>query len=262
MNKILIGEMSWTDFQEKMKETDLIIMPVGVLEEHGQHNPLGTDTYIAESAAYEVGKAANLPVAPVLPYGYQKNMGYFAGTISLDPILYRDVLKSYCESFIKCGVKRILFINGHGGNTDLLQMVSGDLFDKYGCLCMYNQWWKVLPQINKEWDCADHGGYFETSVMMAVNGKIIDMTKAKDATDMQLTEKIKYFHVRENSIFLHGWKFNNAEINVPTNIYNLQKIGNLGNSPEGANAKLGREMMEEYVKFNVELTEEMRKIDL
>lgn len=145
-----------------------------------------------------------------------------------------------------------MFINGHGGNTDILQMVSRDLFDKYECLCMYTQWWEVLPQINKEWNCADHGGYFETSLMMAVNEKIIDMTKAKNAPDVQLTEKIKYFQ---------GWKFNNARINVPANLYNLQKIGNVGN-PLGANAKLGREMMEEYVKFNVELTEEMRKIDL
>lgn len=252
MDKILIGEMSWTDFQEKMKETDLVIMPTGVLEEHGHHNPLGTDTYIAERAAYEVGKVTNLPVAPVLPYGYTTNIRNFAGTISLDPILYRDVLKSYCESFIKRGVKRILFINGHGGNTDILQMVSRDLFDMYECLCMYTQWWEVLPQINKEWNCADHGGYFETSLMMAVNEKIIDMAKAKKAPNVQLTEKLKYNR---------GWRFNEAKINVPWDLYNLQKIGNMGNSPEGANAKLGREMMEEYVKFNVELIEEMKKIN-
>jgi len=59
MRKILIGEMSWKEFEENMKDNDLIIVPVGALEQHGHHNPLGTDTYIAEKAAFEVGKKTN-----------------------------------------------------------------------------------------------------------------------------------------------------------------------------------------------------------
>lgn len=252
MASILIGEMSWTDFKEKMGETDFIIMPVGTLEEHGRHNPLGTDTYIAESAAFEVGKLTKLPVAPVLPYGCTTNIRDFPGAVSLDPILYRDVLESYCGSFIKHGVRRILFINGHDSNTDILQMVSIDLFDKYKCLCMYTQWWEVLPQLNKKWSCTDHGGYFETSLMLAVNRDIVDMAKAKKSPNIQLTEKIKYSN---------DWKFHDAKINVPINFYSLQKIGNVGD-PLGSNPKLGKEMMEEYVNFNVELVKEMKKVDI
>jgi len=252
MDKILIGEMSWTDFQEKMKETDLVIMPVGVLEEHGHHNPLGIDTYIAEKAAFEVGKKTKFLVAPVMPYGYVTNVRNFSGTISLDPQTYRKLIKSYCESFIKYGVKRILFINGHGGNNDLLSMVSIDLFEEHECFCMYTTWWESLREINGGWPCDDHGGYYETSMMMAVNEDIIDMTKAKEAPKIQLTEKLK-----QN----RGWRFNEAKINVPWDEYSLQKIGNKGNPPEGANAKLGKEMLEKYVEFNVELAEEMKKIN-
>ncbi len=252
MDKILIGEMSWKDFENKMKETDIIIMPVGVLEEHGHHNPLGTDTYIAEKAALEVGKKTGFPVAPVMPYGYTTNIRSFPGTISLDPQTYRKVLRSYCESFIKHGVKRILFINGHGGNNDILSMVSRDLFEEHGSICMYTMWWEMLPEINKEWNCADHGGKFETSMMMVANDEIIDMSKAKNAPDIQLTKELTYNH---------GWRFKGARINVPWDLYNLQKIGNVGNPPSEASMELGKEMMEVYVNFNAELAEEMTKID-
>jgi creatinine amidohydrolase len=252
MRKILIGEMSWKEFEENMKDNDLIIVPVGALEQHGHHNPLGTDTYIAEKAAFEVGEKTKFLVAPVMPYGYVTNVRNFSGTISLDPQTYRKLLKSYCESFIKHGVKRILFINGHGGNNDILSMVSRDLFEEHECFCMYTMWWESLPEINKKWPCDDHGGYYETSMMMAVNEDIIDMAKAKEAPNIQLTEKLKY-----NC----GWRFNEANINVPWDEYSLQKIGNSGNPPEGANAKLGKEMLEKYVEFNVELAEEMKKIN-
>lgn len=90
MRKILIGEMSWKEFEENIKDNDLIIVPVGVLEEHGHHNPLGTDTYIAEKIAFEVGKKTKFLVAPVMPYGYTTNIRNFSGTISLDPQTYRN----------------------------------------------------------------------------------------------------------------------------------------------------------------------------
>lgn len=110
-------------------------------------------------------------------------------------------------------------------------MVSRDLFERYECFCMYTMWWESLPEINKEWPCDDHEGYYETSMMLAVNEDIIDMAKAKEAPNIQLTEKLKYNR---------GWRFNEAEINVPWDLYNLQKIGNMDNPSEGANIKLGK----------------------
>jgi creatinine amidohydrolase len=250
MNKILAAEMTWPEFGEYVKVNEMIIIPVGVLEEHGHHNPLGTDTYIAEKAAYEIGKEAGVAVAPVMPYGYTTKILDFPGTISLDPMLYRRLLVSYAESYIKHGIKKILFVNGHGGNTDTLGMVSRELFEKHGVFCSYNQWWEVLPQLNSEWNCADHGGYFETSLMMATNADIIDMSKAKEAPEIQLTEK------------LASGKFKGAKINMPMNVYNLQKIGNVGNPPKGANVELGQQMLETYVAFNVGLIEELKKVTL
>lgn len=252
MEKVLIGEMSWTEFKEAIEETDLIIIPVGVMEEHGIHNPLGTDTFIAEACAKQVGERARALVAPVMPFGYSPNIVKFAGTMSLDPQLLRKVLLSYAESYVKHGAKRFLFINGHGGNNDVLGMVCGDLYDRYGCICSHTQWWETLPQINKEWPCDDHGGYYETSMMMAVNEEIIDMSKAQAGPVNGLTSEIAY---------TRGWTYKGAKIPIPVDLYGQQKIGNVGRPPFGANKELGLEMMEAYVEYNVGLVQELRKIE-
>ena len=253
MEKVLIEEMSWTEFREAMKRTDLVIIPVGVIEEHGCHNPLGTDTFIAEECARLIGIGVNAPVAAVMPFGYSPNVACFPGTISLDPMLYRKVLVSYAESYIKHGAKRFLFINGHGGNTNILALAAADLFDKYGAICTYNQWWEVLPKLNAEWNCEDHGGYFETSMMMAVNESIIDLDKAKAAPVNNLTEEIKYNH---------GWHYKGATIPIPIDLYKVHKYGNVGNEPFKANKELGQQMIDTYVEFNISLAKELKKVEI
>ena len=251
MKKVLIEEMSWTEFRDVMQKTDFIIIPVGVIEEHGCHNPLGTDAFIAEACARMIGERTGVPVAALLPFGYTANLVGFPGTNSLDPELYRKVVFSYAESYVKHGARRILFVNGHGGNTDVLRLVGADLFDRYGCIALSNQWWEVLPALKPEWDCADHGGYFETSMMMAVNAELVDLSKAKAAPVTPLTSKIEY---------QHGWRYLGAPIPLPVGVHKVHRYGNVGNSPFEANAKLGWEMVEAYVEFNVALVDELRMV--
>ena len=251
MEKILIEEMSWTEFRDAMEETDLIIIPVGVTEQHGGHNPLGTDTFIAEACAKRIGEGVRAPVAAVLPYGYSPNVVNFPGSQSLDPELYRKVLVAYAESYIRHGARRFLFINGHGGNTSTLAMVCGDLFDRHGCIGMFNQWWEVLPALKPEWNCADHGGYFETSMMLAVNPGLVDLSKAKAGPVSPLTGRIEYGR---------GWRYAGASVPMAMDLSKVHKHGNLGNPPFGANAELGRKMMDAYVGFNVALAKEILKM--
>ena len=253
MKKVLIEEMTWVEFEEAMKDNDLVIVPVGSTEEHGVHGPLGSDTLVAEACAKAIGEGAQVPVAGAFPFGYAAGLMGFPGTISLDPDLLRKVYFAYAESYVKHGAKRFLFINGHGGNTDVLANVAADLYEKYGCISMHTQWWNTLPELNKEWPCNDHGGYFETSMTMAVNEEIVDMSKAKSAPTNDLTTGIKSDG---------GWKYKGASIPLPIDLYRTQKIGNVGGEPFKANAELGKAMTAAYVEYNIALAKEMKKIKL
>lgn len=248
MKKVLIEEMSWSEFKDAMTETDLVVIPVGSLEEHGRHNPLGVDMLVAAWCAERIGRKANALVAPVMPYGYAASISGFAGTVTLDPELLRRVYFSYAESYIKHSAKRFLWINGHGGNVATLDIVAGDLYDRYGAISTHTEWWTTLAQINPNWPCDDHGGYFETSVQMAVNADIVDMSKAQAAPTFNLTEKIT------------ANVYRGVRVDIPIPLHKQQMIGNKGRPPAGANAELGQAMLQAYIDYNVGLANELRKI--
>ncbi len=250
MMKVLIEEMSWSEFKEAMVGNDLVIIPVGSIEEHGRHNPLGVDMLVAAWCAERIGAKAGAPVAPVMPFGWAAGIAGFPGTVTLDPELYRKILVSYAESYIKHGARRFLWVNGHGGNVPILGMVMGDLYEKYGVVGSHTEWWTTLAQINEDWPCDDHGGHFETSVMMAVNADTVDMTKARAATVSDLTDGIT------------ATGYRGVRIGLPIPLDKRQKVGNMGRPPFGANKELGQAMMDAYIEYNVGLCAELRKIKL
>lgn len=121
-HKVILAEMTWQECHAALKETDLVIIPIGAQEEHGPHLPLGTDnihaTYTAQKAALQCAAL----VAPSVPVGISANHIDFAGTMTLQPQTLIQVLIEYCQSLIGHGFKRFVFFNGHGGNCATLDV--------------------------------------------------------------------------------------------------------------------------------------------
>ena len=250
MHTVLVENMSWPEFEEAMQGSDLVIVPVGSTEQHGFHNPLGTDTKIAYHCASMIGAKAEAPVLPAIPFGHAEGIKGFPGTLTLDTMLMRDFLFAYAENYVKHGARRFLFVRGHGGNKDAIELAMEDLHQAYGCVSFANEWWTTLPHLNEEWPCDDHGGHFETSMMMAVDESIIE----KD--QMQWMETIK---LTEN---LERGSFRGVKISLPIPLEQINYMGNTGNPPMTASKSLGQEMMETYVDFNVRLVAAMRELPL
>lgn len=253
MKTIYIEKMSWPEFQKAMEETDTIIIPLGVMEEHGPHLPLATDTWIAVHCADLLARRTGTPVAPVLPYGYAHNVQKFPGSTSIDPQLYREVLYAYCAGFARWGAKRILFINGHGGNTSIVDWVAEDLYREFGTLSFYNDWWTLIPQLAPEYDCQDHGGYYETSMLMAARPDLPRMELAKEAGECAISDNIRKFYT---------WSFEGAGIGISCDVSKFNPYGNVGNPPMGASKELGEKLTELYVNYNVDFLREIQKIPL
>lgn len=251
MKTTQIERMSWTDFREAMTETDIVILPTGVMEEHGPHLPLGTDTIIAEHCARLIGEEARVPVAPVMTHGYAANVRSFPGSTSLDPDTYLKLMLAYCGSLIRHGARRFLVISGHGGNSPVLEMLAGTLYDRHGALTFANDWWSVLPQLNPEYNCKDHGGYFETSMLMAAREDLADMSRAHAVGEYGISGGLRKQYL---------WKFEGGTLGVHCDVRKFNPYGNLGNPPHGASRALGEAMTRAYVDFNVALLEEIKKI--
>ncbi len=119
-----LAEATWTDAADL--DADLAVLPVGSTEQHGPHAPLSTDTLDAVAVA-EAGVAAydgEVVLAPALPYGVSAEHRRFAGTIWLSPETFRAVVRDVVESLASHGWRRVVVVNGHGGNVGALREVT------------------------------------------------------------------------------------------------------------------------------------------
>jgi creatinine amidohydrolase len=249
----LAAELSWTEFRDYMKEDTVLIIPTGMLEEHGLHNPLGTDSIVAEHCAAKIAERSGALAAPVFPYGYGPQGRDFPGQVSLSPGLLRKIYYAYAASYAKHGVRRFLFVNGHGGNLSVLRAVTGDLWRDFHALCSITEWWVNVPQLKPELVCDDHGGKYETSCVLAIRPELVDLARAKDAVpDAILGGEIHAAY----SVSYHNEPFFAA-----LDDYSLGRVGNLGASPREANVETGEAVLEAYISFNADLVEELGSID-
>src|SRR4029079_7540979 len=97
-----------------------LILPIGAVEQHGRQIGVGCDYLIAECVANETGKQANVMVAPPLAYGMSLHHMKFVGTLSFRPVTLMLVLEDLFRSMYAHGFRRVLVVNGHGGNTAAL----------------------------------------------------------------------------------------------------------------------------------------------
>jgi creatinine amidohydrolase/Fe(II)-dependent formamide hydrolase-like protein len=129
----ILGELTWPEAEKRFKEVDLALLPVGSIEQHGPHLPLDTDAFDAEYLAQEVAERCNAPkplVLPLIPYGVSYHHEDFSGTISISPETLSKLVYEIGMSVARRGIKKLVIINGHGGNGPALhyaaQMINRD----------------------------------------------------------------------------------------------------------------------------------------
>ncbi|CAN5747855.1 creatininase family protein [soil metagenome] len=140
-----LAAMTWGDAEAAFSAAALAILPVGSIEQHGPHLALETDSAIAgglaERLAGELGQEAIL--CPRLDYGLSEHHLSFAGTITLRPETYTRLILEIVESLAHHGLRRVLVINGHGGNIDALRLVSRIARRDLGCLVASIMWARI-----------------------------------------------------------------------------------------------------------------------
>lgn len=161
--------------QEYLKTNDMILIPIGSLENHGRHMPLGTDTLIPDrilTLLEERIDPEELMIAPTLPYGSTDFLESFPGSISLGNELLVQVLERICLSLFEDGFRKFIILNGHGGNTVPIDSVSLTLHKK-GARCLCLNWWTMAGELNPAWK-GGHGGGEETAAILAVDPALVD----------------------------------------------------------------------------------------
>lgn len=115
--KNYLSEMTWPEVADLLTRTDMVIMPVTAIEEHGRQGPIGTDYLNGVEEAKLIAQRTDVLVAPILlPGNSPYHMG-FPGTITLKSETIQEVFFEATQSLIQHGFRRFIFLNAHAGNT-------------------------------------------------------------------------------------------------------------------------------------------------
>ena len=180
--KVLLHEMSWQEAKEYFAKNDIAIIPVGSNEQHGPPNPLGTDHLIAKGIAEEVAKRTRVICLQVIPFGVSSHHKQFWGTIFVSPRTFKKYVRETCLALQYYGVRRIVVVNGHGGNLAVLTELARELREE-GVFMSVFQWWtatgKLLPRLFADTE-RRHAAAEETSLNLAIHPHLVDVSRAVD----------------------------------------------------------------------------------
>ena len=117
-------DLNMPGFEALRQKTQTVIIPVGSLEEHGPHLPLGTDTFHAMEVARRVALTKQVVIAPPLFYGLCRSTREHPGTVSLSGDTLRALLLDVGREFYRQGLKILVFISGHAGGTHMAALIE------------------------------------------------------------------------------------------------------------------------------------------
>lgn len=263
MARKLLQEMSWTDAREAFKETRLAVVPVGSVEQHGSHLPLGTDFMIAEYLGRRAGLELGAIVTPVIPIGFAAYHSDFEGSLSVSKETLADYVREFCSYLVKYGTTHIIFINGHGGNLNSLDTV-GRYFRDQGIAVATVMWWDVSPGLNAAWSPNGHGDAVEASMVMAIAPDAVYLDRAKLPVNKKLTPDIQ---ILDGS----NCQFGKGHVKVALRMGDVSDTGNMLEyglnatadytiSPAQASAEEGRKLLDALVSYIVEFGKEFQKV--
>jgi creatinine amidohydrolase len=208
-NDILwFDELSTKEAEKKAKVGSVIIVPIGTVEEHGEHLPLCTDSLQPEYIALEVAKKTGCLIAPPLRYGVCNSTRGFAGTISVTFQSLYSITRDILEELIRNNFTRILVMSGHAGQAHMtaLKLAAQEIVWRHE---KTNSKTKLRIMVCSDYDFAyelkgkyfsekdGHAGTIETSRVMAIRPELIKSKGKKSFPKMPRFEIVadseKYF---------------------------------------------------------------------
>jgi creatinine amidohydrolase len=188
--KIEMGELTWSEVEDVLKETNALIFPVGSTEQHGPHLPVNVDTVTTRYIAIEAAKrmlnesSVRVLVAPTIPYGEVGEFRKFPGTIGLEVETVIKVIEELVHGFVSQGFKNILVLNGHNENTEPIAIALRKVHHHFPDAGLFaaNTWrlgFDVWPEISKGGRAGSgHACEKETAMSLFIQPNNVHLEKA------------------------------------------------------------------------------------
>ena len=181
-DKVLLEEMTWPEVKAALERADTVLVPIGSIEQHGPHLPLATDAIAPFELAKRVAEKIGALVAPVIRPGISAHHMPFPGTITLSTTTFIGLIQDYCRCLAKHGFKRIVLLNGHGGNSSCMAVAVAELHQELPEIeILAFDWWIFIPrELGRTMGMEEgiHANKMETSWMLALTPHLVNMDQA------------------------------------------------------------------------------------
>ncbi len=191
-----IADMDWRMVEDWLRGDDRGVLPLGSVEQHASLS-LGVDMILAERVAVEAAAPLGVPVYPALPFGLAPYFQSFPGSMTLRVDTYAAVIRELLDSMKRSGFRRILIVNGHGGNLPAAALAQEWMMDNPDCRVRFHDWWrapKTWAQVLATDPVASHAGWMENFPWTRLPGTISD--GEKPMVDFDSMKTMAPFEVR------------------------------------------------------------------
>lgn len=237
---VFLADRTWPEVHDAIEQGAVFVVPIGATEQHGRHLPLETDwrlCSVAAERACQLAAERDFPalVTPAIWTGFSPHHMDFPGSITLELSTFIDLVSQVARSLWLHGARKILLLNGHGGNANLLGSAVQQLRFQHGVRAAVASYWNfVLPEIAK-WRRSgpggiDHACEMETALMLTARPELVHTEHVRDGT---------WF---PKSDFLSGDLAIGAPVAVPFAFSELTEEGVLGDPTQATNER-GEELL-------------------
>jgi creatinine amidohydrolase len=168
-------DIHWPDFAADTPARWIAVLPLAATEQHGPHLPIGTDIMIAQAYLARVRQllADSLPATflPIQPVGISTEHTDYPGTLTLPTEIALKAWMALGECVARAGIKKLVMVTSHGGNSAAMGLVAQDLRARHGLLVVTTGWSRLSAAEGffsaQELQHGIHGGAVETSIMLA-----------------------------------------------------------------------------------------------
>jgi len=236
----------------------IAVLPLGAYEFHGGHLPFETDAIIAggvaECTARMLPDDMDVVFLPTEEIGYSVEHGRHAQTKTLE---FDEAVRRWIDIGCDCyhqGIAKFVMLNAHGGNSPLMSVVTTELRRRFPMLAVATSWTRFpLPQglISEEEKTLDiHGGFLETSLMLAIAPEKVCMEKAENFANSQADYSRQFTHLRAYGRHAFGWMMED-----------INKKGAAGNA-QRATVQAGEKILKSAAEGIVTLLQDIHRFDL
>jgi creatinine amidohydrolase len=253
----------WTDFPApKYDRIDpqktIAILPIAAVEQHGPHLPVGVDSILNHGCLDLLIERApadlDIRILPVQQVGKSNEHVWAKGTVTHSAHTLIDAWFELGQSVSRAGVKKLVFINSHGGNEEIMGIVARELRVREQMLVVKTGWTRFQPPEGMLTDIEKrhgiHAGDLETSLMLYFRPDLVRMERAEDFRSIAARDEQRFKYLRPTGTHAYAW--------IASDLNPAGAVGNAAN----ASAERGRIFADAEVTGMLELLREVEAFPL